>query len=141
MKVRPALFLLLKGVGLSRVAGVPPLRRVVAASRREMARHLDDLERQLAASGGPWILGGAFSLADVSWAVILERLREADWIDELVPPSRGRVAAYWALLWQRPSWDIAMTRHEHPLVREGTRRIAVEKGRTGGSLGALYAAS
>jgi glutathione S-transferase len=141
LKVRPALFLLLKGVGLSRVAGVPPVRRVVVASRREMARHLDDLERQLAASGGPWILGSAFSLADVSWAVIFERLREADWLDELVPPSRGRVAAYWAVLRQRPTWDVAMTRHEHPLVREGTRRIAVEKRRVGGALGALYAAS
>ncbi len=139
LAVRPALFLLLQAVGVSRCARVPPVRRVMVASRREMARHLAALEGQLAASGGPWILGNSFSLADVSWAVILERLREAAWLEALVPPARGRVAAYWTALRRRPSWDVAMTRHEHPLVREGTRRIVAERRRAGGSLGALYA--
>jgi glutathione S-transferase len=138
LKIRPLLFLALKATGLSRVETIPPVRRLMRASRRAMARHLDALEAQLATSGGPWILGPDFSLADVSWAVILERLREADWLDELVAP-RPRVAAYWAALRERPSWRTAMTEHEHPLVRAGTRRIAEEKCRPGASLRALYA--
>jgi glutathione S-transferase len=138
LKIRPALFLALKAAGLSRVPAIPPVRRIVLASRREMARHLDDLDAQLAASGGPWILGDAFTLADPGWAVILDRLREADWLEELVAP-RPRVAAYWAALRGRPSYAAAMAAHEHLLVRAGTRRIVEEKGRPGSPLRVLYA--
>jgi len=42
IKQRPITFLLLKGVGLSRVAEAP-VRRAVVASRRQMERHLDGL--------------------------------------------------------------------------------------------------
>ena len=140
LKIRPLLFLALQASGLSRAGAIPPVRRVVVASRRAMARHLDGLDAQLASSGGPWILGPDFSLADVSWAVVLERLREADWLGELVTP-RPRVAAYWAALRDRPSWRTAMTAHEHPLVRAGTERIVAEKARPGGSLRGLYDAA
>jgi len=135
LKMRPLLFLALKASGLARVGAIPPVRRIVVASRRAMARHLDDLEAQLTARGGPWILGRDFSLADVSWAMILERLREADRLGELVTP-RPRVAAYWAVLRERPSYAAAMAAHEHPLVRTGRARIAAEKHRPGSGLGA-----
>lgn len=103
IKQRPIVFLLLKVVGLSRLGSVPPVRRVVLASRRHLEGHLDDLERQLEASGGPWIAGAQFTLADVSWTVIFERLREADWLAELVGPARPRVGAYWARLRSAPA--------------------------------------
>jgi glutathione S-transferase len=134
LKQRPVLFLLLKTFGLSRFASAPPLRRAVQASRRHMARHLAALELQLARSGGPWITGGQLTLADVSWAVILERLREADWADVMLTPG---LRAYWQRLSARPSYDAAMTQRQHRLVRTGTARIAAEKSR-GGSLAALY---
>lgn len=138
LKLRPLLFLALKTAGLSRVGSIQPVRRLVLASRRMMAGHLADLDAQLAASGGPWILGSDFSLADVSWAVILDRLREADWFDELVLP-RPRVAAYWEAVRARPSYQAAMAAREHPLVRAGTARVVAEKRRPKSTLGAFYA--
>ena len=104
-----------------------------------MERHLDALAQQLGESGGPWITGGQLTLADVSWAVVLERLREADWVAELVVP-RPQVAAYWQRLRARPGYVSAMDEHQHPLVRRGTERIVAEKAR-GGALAELYAAT
>ena len=136
IKQRPVLFLLLKLRGLERCATIAPLRKVILASRQHMKRHLSDLERRLEESGGPWITGPHFTLADVSWAVILDRLREADWTRELV---KAPVRAYWERLQERPSYREAMTERQHPLVRTGTARIVAEKSR-GGELAALYAA-
>ena len=92
---------------------------------------------QLRASGGPWITGAQFTLADVSWAVIFERLREADWTAELLGPERPALVAYWERLRARPSYREAMDRHQHPLVRAGSARIVAEKAR-GGALRELY---
>jgi glutathione S-transferase len=138
IKLRPITFLLLKVVGLSRVGALPAVRRTVTASRRHMERHLDDLELQLKKSGGPWITGAQFTLADVSWAVIFERLREADWTAELLTTARAGVLAYSERLQARPSHRAAMTAHQHPLVRTGTARIVEEKARDR-DLRALYA--
>jgi glutathione S-transferase len=134
IKQRPILFLLLKIRGLAGFASIGPLRRAVLASRRHMERHLSELEQQLATSGGPWIAGAQFTLADVSWAVIFERLHEADWTAELLTPA---LLGYWDRLRARPSYRAAMTQHEHPLVRAGTARIVAEKAR-GGALRDLY---
>ena len=139
LKQRPLLFLALKTVGLSRIGALAPVRGAVVASRRQLERHLDELERQLAASGGPWIVGRDFTLADVSWAVIFERLREAAFSAELLGARPG-LAAYWERLRARPSYDAAMTRHQHPLVRLGTERIAAEKASNEAFRAALYAA-
>lgn len=136
IKQRPLLFLLLRARGLAGLAGIAPLRRAVLASRSHMARHLSGLEEQLAASGGPWITGRQLTLADVSWAVIFERLCEADWTDALLTPA---LRAYWDRLRARPSYRAAMDEHQHPLVRTGTARIVAEKAR-GAALAALYAA-
>jgi glutathione S-transferase len=137
LKQRPVLFLLLKMLGLARFTSLPPLRRAVESSRRHLERHLAALEAQLAESGGPWITGAQLTLADVSWAVIFERLREADWTDVLLTPG---LRAYWQRLRARPSYDAAMTQHQHPLVRTGTARIAAEKSRRG-PLATLYGAN
>lgn len=136
LKQRPVVFLVLKAAGLARVASLPPVRKTVVASRRQMSLHLDALAAQLEASGGPWITGAQLSLADVSWAVILERLREADWVAELIAP-RPAVCAYWERLRARPSYVAAMDGHQHRLVRCGTERIVAEKAR-GRALAELY---
>lgn len=140
IKSRPLSFLMLKLNGLARLGKLAPARRVIIASRRRMARHLDDLEQQLASSGGAWITGTQFTLADVSWTVIFDRLREADWLDELVVGQRPRVADYWAALQARPSYRSAMLEHQHPLVQRGTADIVAEKTNNAGFRNSLYAA-
>ena len=102
--------------------------KIVARSRNHMNRHLDRLHAQLQRSGGPWILGEAFSLADVSWLVIFERLLETDYIDVFLGAQRRpAVSAYWEALKARPSYREALTDHTHPTVTRGLERLMTAK--------------
>jgi glutathione S-transferase len=123
-KKRPVLFLTLKARGLERIHTLMPLMRLLADGRRHAGDHLDALESQLAATSGPWILGDAFTLADVSWLVIFERLRQVD--AEHVFFGGGRrpeCTAYWERLRARPSYAQAILGCSHPLIDHGTRRL------------------
>ncbi len=126
LRTRPLVFLVLKAAGLTRLPALRPAMALVRASHRWMARHLDDLETELA-QYGPWILGAQFTLADVSWAVILDRLREADWEASLLGEHRPHVTRYWNRIRERPSYRAAMTKYEHPAVRRGTERIIAKR--------------
>jgi glutathione S-transferase len=121
---RPILFLTLKARGLEGMPALRPLMELMAVGRRHVHAHLDALEQQLAGSGGPWILGDAFTLADVSWLVIFERLRQVD--NEHVFLGAGRrpaCAAYWERLKARPSYTAAILGYPHPLIDHGIRRL------------------
>jgi len=123
-KRRPVLFLTLKARGLERLHTLTPLMRMLTVGRTHVNTHLDALEKQLGESGGPWILGEAFSLADVSWMVILERLRQVD--NEHVFIGGGRrpaCTAYWERLKKRPSYAEAILGYPHPLIDHGIQRL------------------
>jgi len=123
-KRRPIVFLALKARGLARFASLGPAVKAVARSRRQMGEHLDTLEKQLHESGGPWILGSQFTLADVSWLVIFERLVQTDALHVFVGGAlRPACAAYWDRLRARPSYRAAVLDHSHPTVERGTRRL------------------
>lgn len=127
LKRRAGFFLVMKMLGPARLPILPPLVEAIRRSRTDMERHLDDLEAQLA-GGGPWIAGERFTLADVSWAVILDRLREADWTDLLESPRRPSIAAWWQRLRARPAYTASMLgEHAHPLVTRGTGTIRALK--------------
>jgi glutathione S-transferase len=121
---RPLLFLLLRRKGLERLASLRALIGAIARSRTHLAAHLDALEAQLATSGGPWILGESFTLADVSWLVIFERLRQADWLQVFLDGDlRPRCARYWEGLQARPSYREAILEHGHPAIAYGMERL------------------
>ena len=122
-RIRPLMFLAMKAMGARRLPRMKPLVRVLGSSRAAMHRHLDDLEQALAASGGPWIAGDGFSLADVGMMAILERLREVDWLDTFLTEARPRVAAYWSALQARPSYAAALSAFEHPTVVRGLESV------------------
>jgi glutathione S-transferase len=105
-KERPLFFATLKWRTVQRLPGLRPLMRVIRRARDHMETHLDALARQLDGHGGAWIAGDRFTLADVSWVVILDRLVEADW-DRYLWGGRKRptVAAYWQRLTERPSYQ------------------------------------
>jgi len=125
---RPLVFCTLKLVGLERLDRLGPAMRVLASSRRHMQAHLDALERQLECVGGPWILGDQFTLADVSWLVIFERLVQADLVDVfLTAPQRPLCAGYWQRLRERPSYRRAILDESHPTVARGTARLCEAK--------------
>ena len=127
-KRRPFMFLTFKVMGLERLHNIAAAMKVVARSRRQLHAHLDALEQQLRDSGGPWILGAPFTLADVSWLVIFERLAQADALHVFVnDTNRPQCAAYWARLQQRPSYAEAILGHAHPTVVRGTKRLREAK--------------
>jgi glutathione S-transferase len=123
-KRRPLVFLTLKGAGLARFGRITPAVKLLVRSRSQMGMHLDALEKQLGEGRGPWILGESFSLADVSWLVIFERLVQADVLQVFMGEAlRPECAAYWQRLRQRPAYREAITDHEHPTVGRGTQRL------------------
>lgn len=127
LKRRAFVLLLIKLYGIESLTGAKPLLRVVQASRDAMHEHLDDLEATLRESGGPWIIGEQFSLADVGMMAILERLREADWLGVFVSGRRPRVAAYWRALQTRPSYQSAITDCRGETIERGTARLIEAK--------------
>ncbi len=127
-KRRPFAFLTFKGLGLAKLDRLAPAMKMLARSRRQLRVHLDALEQQLSDSGGPWLLGAPFSLADVSWLVIFERLAQADALHVFVnETARPECAAYWERLRSRPSYREAILEHAHPTVVRGTRRLQEAK--------------
>ena len=127
-RLRPLLFIVLKLRGIENIHKIAPAAQVIAATRRHMAGHLDALEARLEKSGGPWILGDQYTLADVSWLVIFERMRQAD--SEGVffsEANRPLGAAYWQRLRQRPAYAEAILAHSHPLIEYGRQRIGDAK--------------
>ncbi len=127
-KKRPFLFFVLKVWGLARLGRLTPAMKVLARSRRQMHAHLDALEKQLHQGGGPWILGEMFSLADVSWLVIFERLVQADCLHVFLGEGRRPAcASYWDHLRSRPSYRQAILDHAHATIDTGTRRLREAK--------------
>ena len=114
------LFTMMKLQGIRGVLKVPPMRKLIARSRRHMGGHLDALAAQLEKHGGPWIAGDAFTLADVSWVVLLDRLVEVDWHDYYWGDGRRpAVAAYWERLTARPSYQSEILEMRCPITRKG----------------------
>jgi len=118
------LFLVLEGAGLARLGALRPVGRAIARSRSRLAVPLDALEEQLGKTGGPWLLGEGFTLADVRWLVILERLVQADWLSVFLGPGRRpSCRAYRRRLGARPSYRAAILGHAHPTIGYGTERL------------------
>lgn len=127
-KRRPMLFMLLKWRGIGGLPGMAPALRMLRASRDDMAKHLDALDAHLEKTGGPWIAGDTFSLADVSWAVLLDRLAEVDWADWFWGGDRRpHVRAYFARLDDRPSVRSGVLDWRDPLTRRGSERVREAK--------------
>lgn len=119
-KERPLFFALLKACGVRRLPRLPPVMGIVRRSREHMGEHLDALATHLDEIGGPWIAGEHFTLADVSWVVILDRLVEADWDRALWGDDiRPTIAAYWDRLRQRPSFQSEIEARRCPNTRRG----------------------
>ena len=127
-KVRPTLFALLKICGIARLPRLKPAMKLISESREHMEHHLDALGEQLEKSGGPWIAGRAFTLADVSWVVLLDRLVEVDWDRHFWGEGRRPiVAAYWERLLERPSFASAITQHRCAILEKGIADVKAAK--------------
>ncbi len=127
-KERPLIFLTLKWMGIRGLPRLAPAMRLLRRSLRHMGQHLDALGKQLDKHGGPWITGERFTLADVSWMVILDRLVETDWDGVLWGgDARPKVAAYWRRLAGRESYLAAVLEMRCPITRQGIAAVKQAK--------------
>ena len=103
---RPLAFSAMKARGIHKLP--PPIQAIIAKSRDEMEARLDAAEQELG-DGRTWICGETFTLADVGWMAILERLDEVDWTGFFFGQGRRPLTlAYWTRLKERPSYKRAL---------------------------------
>jgi glutathione S-transferase len=74
----------------------------VAQAEKKFRWHMERLERQLAATGGPWVVGSQFTLADICLAPILDRIEYL--AKEHLWDGLPRVARWYARVKERPSF-------------------------------------
>src|SRR3546814_5004087 len=102
------------------VINEPQMRAAISKAERLVA----DLERDLAASTGPWLFGDRFTLADLFWAVSLYRFLwlgySGFWKDGAGKPC---VEAYANRLFTRPSVRDARS-DEHTSELQSLMRIS-----------------
>ena len=79
----------------------------LAAARATIEELLDHLERALAP--GPWIIGGQFTLADISIAPYMFRLAALGAEQFWLPQRRPRVNAWYEKLAARPAFKTAVS--------------------------------
>ena len=127
-KERPLIFLTLKFAGIERLPKLKPAMKLLEKSREHMGLHLDRLGEQVEKHGGPWITGEQFTLADVSWMVILDRLSEADWSDFFWGHNRRpEVAGYWNRLEGRDSYREQVFDKRCPMTLRGIAEVRQAK--------------
>lgn len=113
----PAMFTAFKLLGLRGMIRIKPLRQLIHKSRDHMQAHLETLNRELAHDEREWMVGGAFSLADVSIGCMLLRLEEAGWLRWYArSASIPALLRYFERIKARPSWQQAILGHAHPVV-------------------------
>ena len=83
----------------------------IAEAENKFRWHMSRLEEQLKSSGGPWIIGEQFTLADVCVAPIFDRIEYLD--KEYLWEGRERIYAWYALVKKRPSFVSAAPTFEN----------------------------
>ncbi|MEM8605755.1 MAG: glutathione S-transferase family protein [Myxococcota bacterium] len=133
----PALFSSFKLFGLRGMLKLKKLRQLIHASRDHMQVHLETLNRTLVNHGGPWILGEAFSLADITIGCMLLRLEETGWLHGFEQTTNiPEVTRYFQRFKARPAWSEAITAHAHPIIEQAKQDL-IDVARTDPALGEL----
>jgi glutathione S-transferase len=84
---------------------------------------LDQLDQQLSQS--EWLCGSSYSLADVVWTAVLNRLAELKFDSFWTGGKRSAIAAYLQRLKNRPSFKVAIQTDTMPalMILSGLRRL------------------
>ena len=95
---------------LNRVSS-PMDKDAVEAAANKFAWHMERLEKQLEESGGPWICGETYSLADIGLGPILDRIEYLDLLRVL--DNSRRVADWYERMKARPAFQEAAPDYEY----------------------------
>ena len=96
IRQRVVIFLMLKIFGINFLK-LAPIKNLIGSSFKDLNSHLVELEIKLSSSEGQWLIGDKFTLADISWSVILHRLEECGW-SYLLFKNKPFVEAYLSLI-------------------------------------------
>lgn len=120
----PILFTAFKIFGIRGMAKQKRVREMMHQSRDHMQTHLQTLNRTLLDQGQSWILGGEFSLADITIGCMLLRLEETGWLHWFEQSTDiSAVSEYYDRIKKRPAWFKAINAHAHPIVEQAKKDL------------------
>ena len=85
-----------------RVARRPYTAEEEDEARANLVKLLDRMETAMASSG--WLVGDAYSIADIAAVPFVKRIDEEIAPDEMQPDRHPHVAAWWAAIQARPAY-------------------------------------
>jgi len=103
-KLPVVLLILFKTLGVETFIKVKKLNGVISPVRKALNHHLALLTKDLETSGGPYICGEIFTLADVSMVPIFERMEYARWWTESLKEQFPVVTKYWGTIQEREGY-------------------------------------
>ena len=117
IRQRVVIFLMLKIFGINFLK-LAPIKNLIGSSFKDLNSHLVELEIKLSSSEGQWLIGDKFTLADISWSVILHRLEECGW-SYLLFKNKPFVEAYYAKIKKRQSFIQGIVFQSSPNLERG----------------------
>jgi len=117
IKQRVLIFLMLKIFGINFLKQ-RPIKNLIQSAFNDLNNHLNELESKLSSSKNKWLIGDNFTIADISWAVILHRLEECGWSD-LLFKNKTFIKAYYAEIKKRPSFVKGIVDQGNPNLEKG----------------------
>ena len=121
MKQRVLIFLLLKIFGFTFIK-LPPIQNLIQSAFEELNKHLCELETELSSSKKEWLASDNFSLADISWSVILHRLDECGWSD-LLFQKKTFIKSYYGKIKKRDSFKKGIVDQNNPNLEKGIKDL------------------
>eukprot|EP00091_Calanus_sinicus_P015468 TRINITY_DN33742_c0_g1_i1.p1 TRINITY_DN33742_c0_g1~~TRINITY_DN33742_c0_g1_i1.p1 ORF type:complete len:169 (+),score=39.58 TRINITY_DN33742_c0_g1_i1:1-507(+) len=95
------LLVLFKTLGVETFIKVKKVGSLVSPVRRGLNHHMAILTKDLEESGGPYICGDSYTLADVSMVPIFERMEYGRWWTDSLKTQFPRVTKYWEAIQER----------------------------------------
>ena len=121
VKQRVLIFLLIKIFGFT-FFKLPQIQSLIKSSLEELNNHLCKLETELSSSKNKWLASDDFSLADISWSVIIHRIDECGW-GSLLLEKKPFVNAYYEKIKQRDSFIKGIVDQNNPNLRQGIKDL------------------
>lgn len=94
---------LFKIFGMEALLKMPPALKPLKLTRKAILHHLQEIDIDLKMSGGPYLCGEHYTLADVSLVAIFERMEQSRWwptVENQFPD----VKAYWDRIQEREGY-------------------------------------
>ena len=118
LKIRVFLFIVLKIFGYKAFSSSSPIRRLIKRSLKNINNHLLELNNHLKTKEEDWIINNSFTLADISWAVILHRIEEVGW-DEILFRDKPFLEDYYKKVKAKKSFKSSIINYDHEILDKG----------------------